>query len=278
VSDGAREAVRRPFDPERFEELVAARGLAWGHPFHYASETASTNDLALEAAREGGESGSVFLADHQTRGRGRRGKTWLAAPAQNLLFSILLCPRDSAPLVAALTLAVGLGVRDALAPSSRTALRVKWPNDVLAAERKVAGILCEGLFERQRLVAVVIGIGINVYGEPPPELASSSIGLEALAPPGVSLQREQILADVLASVEAHVTACLKGGFAALLSAFSAHDALAGERVEISGASPTVGTARGVDAEGRLLVETEDGIVVPVLSGTVRCLALPDRPR
>jgi BirA family biotin operon repressor/biotin-[acetyl-CoA-carboxylase] ligase len=278
VSGPAHDAVRRPFDPERFTVLASTRALTWGRPFHYTSTTGSTNDLALEAARSGAESGSVFLADYQMQGRGRRGKTWLAAPAQNLLFSILLRPPGSAPLVAALTLAVGLGVRDALAPSSRVPLSVKWPNDVLAGDRKLAGILCEGLFEGQRLAAVVIGIGINVYGgELPPELASSSTCLEALTTPGAArglLEREEILADVLASVEARVTTCLERGFGGVLSEFSAHDALAGQRVEVSGSSPIVGTARGIDSDGRLLVES-DGIIVPVLSGTVRRLGMPE---
>jgi BirA family biotin operon repressor/biotin-[acetyl-CoA-carboxylase] ligase len=265
-------AGRRPFDPERFESLARARSeraLGWGRPLHYARETGSTNDDALEAARAGAESGSVFLADYQTQGRGRRGKIWLAAPGQNLLFSIVLRPQSGSPLVSALTLAVGLGVRQALAARARSPLGVKWPNDVLAAERKLAGILCEGQFEGQRLVAVVIGIGINVHaGELPPELASSSVCLEALVPPGAPLEREAILCDVLASVEARATACLERGFADLLPEFAEHDALAGRRVEVSGASPVVGIARGVDAEGRLLVES-DGILVPVYSGTVR---------
>jgi BirA family transcriptional regulator, biotin operon repressor / biotin---[acetyl-CoA-carboxylase] ligase len=265
----------RPFDPERFAERSRGRGLRWGNPLSYASETGSTNDDALAAARAGAPSGSVFLTDHQTRGRGRRGKTWLGAPAQNLLFSILLRPSvlrpPGTPLVSALTLAVGLGVRQALAAPSRTALALKWPNDVLAGERKLAGILCEAQLDSHALVAVVIGVGINVHVSLlPPELASTSVCLEALAEPGTPLEREALLADVLASVDARVTPCLEHGFRDLLPEFGEHDALAGQRVEVSGASPFVGIARGVDAEGRLLVES-DGLVVPVYSGTVRRL-------
>jgi BirA family biotin operon repressor/biotin-[acetyl-CoA-carboxylase] ligase len=212
----------------------------------------------------------VFLTDHQTRGRGRRGKTWLGAPARNLLFSILLRPQGT-PLVSALTLAVGLGVRQALAAPSRTALAVKWPNDVLAGERKLAGILCEAQFDSHALIAVVIGVGINVHAsELPPELASTSVCLEALAEPGTPLEREALLADLLASIEGRVTLCLEHGFRGLLPEFSEHDALAGQRVEVSGTTPIVGIARGVDAEGRLLVES-DGLIVPVYSGTVRRL-------
>jgi BirA family transcriptional regulator, biotin operon repressor / biotin---[acetyl-CoA-carboxylase] ligase len=273
------------FDVARFHVLRHERGLGWGAPLVYAPETGSTNDDALAAARAGGASGSVFLADHQTQGRGRRGKTWVAAPGQHLLLSILLrdvqprkdagangaghAPGDAATGVGALTLAVGLGVREALAAQSASALGVKWPNDVLAGSRKLAGILCEGHFVGSRLEAVVIGIGINVLrASYPPELEGQVACLEALVASGAPLERERLLVEVLAAVEAHVATYLHDGFEALLDEFTRHDALAGERVVVSGAAPIVGIARGVDAGGRLLVES-DGLIVPVISGTVR---------
>lgn len=282
-------AAAQSFDVAHFSELRLRRGLGWGAPLLYSPETGSTNDDALAAARSHAASGSVFLADHQTRGRGRRGKTWVAAPGQHLLFSILL--RDVTPGqadgddgtgpalraanagVGALTLAVGLGVRDALAAPAGVPLGVplgmKWPNDVLAGARKLAGILCEGQFVGARLEAVVIGIGINVLAAAyPHELEGQVTCLEALAPSGTPLSREQLLVDVLAAVESRVATYLDNGFTPLLDEFTRHDALAGERVEISGASPLVGIARGVDAAGRLLVAS-DGLIVPVISGTVR---------
>lgn len=260
------------FDPERFEALRRARGLVWGSPLSYATETGSTNDDALAAARAGAESGSVFLADHQTHGRGRRGKSWVASPGRNLLFSILLRPPAGSALVSALTLAVGLGVRSALALVTRSVLAVKWPNDVLVGQRKLAGILCEGQFEGARLAALVIGVGINVHrAELPPDLADHGVCLEELVSQPAErapLEREAVLVDVLDAVAARVTACLAHGFASLLPEFGEHDALAGKQVELSGAAPVVGKARGVDVEGRLLLES-DGLIVPVYSGTVR---------
>lgn len=274
--------AERPFDVARFHALRQARRIGWGAPLVYAPETGSTNDDALAAARTGGASGSVFLADHQTQGRGRRGKTWVAAPGQHLLLSILLrdvqprrelgasqAPRDAATGVGALTLAVGLGVRDALAAQSASALGVKWPNDVLAGSRKLAGILCEGHFVGSRLEAVVIGIGINVlHASYPPELEGQVACLDALVASGAPPEREPLLVELLAAVEGRVGTYLHDGFEALLDEFTRHDALAGERVEVSGAAPIVGVARGVDAGGRLLVES-DGLIVPVISGTVR---------
>lgn len=283
------------FDVARFAALRAERGLGWGVPLIHTAETGSTNDDALAAARAGAASGSVFVADHQTRGRGRRGKTWVAAPGQHLLFSILVrdvqpraggamgagsALRDAAATgVGALTLAVGLGVREALAAHAGAPLegpwlplRLKWPNDVLAGTRKLAGILCEGLFVGNRLDAIVIGIGVNVFrASYPPELEGQVACLEALAASDIALERERLLVEVLAAVETQVHTYHDAGFGALLADFTRHDALAGERVEISGASPLVGLARGVDAEGRLLVES-DGLIIPVISGTVRVVA------
>jgi BirA family biotin operon repressor/biotin-[acetyl-CoA-carboxylase] ligase len=261
---------QRAFDPAQFHALRAARGGSFGAALHYQAETGSTNDDALAAARAGAPSGSVFLADHQTQGRGRRGKSWVAAPGHHLLFSILVRHGAAAPPPSALTLAVGLGVRAALAPASLARLGLKWPNDVLAEGRKLAGILCEGQFTGSSLSAVVIGIGINVLAAPyPPELASHVVCLEALAGDGARVPpREQLLVDVLAEVEARLDTCTSQGFAALFSDFAEHDALAGERVEVSGGAALAGIARGVDTEGRLLVES-DGLLVPVLSGTVR---------
>jgi biotin-(acetyl-CoA carboxylase) ligase len=86
----------------------------------------------------------------------------------------------------------------------------------------------------------------------------------------VALAREGVLVDVLAAVDERVSACLEGGFASLLNEFAEHDALAGQKVVVSGASPITGIARGVDSEGRLLVES-DGLLIPIVSGTVRAV-------
>lgn len=262
----------RPFDARRFSELRALRGLSFGEPLIYQAATGSTNDDALAAARTGAPSGSLFVADYQWKGRGRRGKGWSAASGESLLFSILVRPESAGP-INAVTLAVGLGVRAALSPYSPEPLSVKWPNDVLAGSRKLAGVLCEGQFHGTRLDVLVIGVGINVTEQAfPAELEGGAVSLAMLArgaaPRAPLLEREPLLVDVLAGIEARVTACLAGGLEELLSEFSERDALLGANVSVSGAAPVIGVARGIDAEGRLLLET-DGVVVPVSSGTVR---------
>lgn len=278
------------FDARRFTELCAARGLRWGAPLVHREATGSTNDDALAAARGGAPSGSLFVADHQSAGRGRRGKSWSAAPGGSLLFSVVVRP-EGAGAMNAVTLAVGLGVRAALQPYSREPLSVKWPNDVLAGSRKLAGVLCEGQLHGARLGVLVIGVGINVAQQPfPSGLEGSAASLASLAglaasdaasgdpaaAPEASGQapqlpeRELLLTEVLAAVEARALPCLAGRMGDLLAEFSLHDALFGARVGVSGATPLAGVARGIDAEGRLLLETE-GALMPVHAGTVRAL-------
>jgi BirA family transcriptional regulator, biotin operon repressor / biotin---[acetyl-CoA-carboxylase] ligase len=265
------------FDVECFLERRRSQGApSWGQPLTYGEETGSTNDDALAAARRGAPSGSVFLAEQQSAGRGRRGRRWLAQSGQSLLFSVLWRPTPEAlaatgaptpsAQTGALTLAVGLGVRAALAPHSEQPLSVKWPNDVLCARRKLAGILCESQLHGGRVDAIVIGIGINVAQQAfPAELRNDVTSLAEL---GGSPSREQLLLDLLTQVERRALVCEGTGLAALLDEFRAHDALRDRRVYVSGAREIAGIARGVDGEGHLLLET-DGLVMAVHSGTVR---------
>ncbi|MEO8181099.1 MAG: biotin--[acetyl-CoA-carboxylase] ligase [Deltaproteobacteria bacterium] len=263
------------FDVEQFLELRRSQAApTWGEPLTYGEQTGSTNDDALAAARQGAASGSVFLAEHQSAGRGRRGRRWLAESGQSLLFSVLLRPAAGASAAqavsaqtGALTLAVGLGVRAALAPYSEQPLSVKWPNDVLCGRRKLAGILCESQLQAGRVDAVVIGVGINVGQQAfPPELAHDVTSLEELSGSGHS--REQLLLAVLSEVERRATAGERTGLGDLLEEFRAHDALRDRKVYVSGAREITGIARGVDGAGQLLLET-DGIVITINSGTVR---------
>jgi len=270
------------FDVARFAELRRTAGApTWAEPLHYSAETGSTNDDALAAARQGAPSGSVFLTEHQTQGRGRRGRRWLAASGQSLLFSVLLrpsgIPHAAAPAgTGALTLAVGLGVRAALAGHSMPPLSVKWPNDVLSGRRKLAGILCESQLRGARVDAIVLGVGINVGRQAfPPELSGDVTCLEELA--GHTLAREPLLACVLTQIERRVADAERADWAELLEEFRQHDALRDQPVYVSGTREMSGVARGVDSEGRLLVET-DGVVVAVHSGTVRLASpAPVRP-
>ena len=255
------------FDADRFRALAAERGLRLGAPLVSLRVTESTNDLALEAARHGTPHGATFVAEEQTRGRGRRGRLWSSPPGQNLTFSTLLRPNLEPERASALTLAVGLALRDVVAARVTVQVGVKWPNDVVAQNRKVAGILVESQLVGGRVTALVVGIGLNVsMRELPPEIAELATSLALLG--ATDLEHEPLLCDVLGELDRRVHAHETAGLPALLDELRAHDALFGRRVRVEKA---VGVARGIDATGALLIEDEHGRIRPIVSGTVEVL-------
>lgn len=252
------------FDTARFERERSARGVTWGVPLVWNDETASTNDDALAAAKRGAPHGALFGAEAQTRGRGRRGSEWLSAPGAGLWFSLLLRPQLAPELAPALSLCAGLAVRDAVATRVAANVQVKWPNDVLAGGRKLAGILIESQLSGAQLSGVIIGIGINVAQSSFPEpIASIATSLSLLQATDTS--REALLADVLHGLEARLAELAQGGIAAVSAALRPHDALLGQQLRIESAT---GVGAGIDAAGQLLLQSPDGSVTPIVSGHV----------
>jgi BirA family biotin operon repressor/biotin-[acetyl-CoA-carboxylase] ligase len=255
------------FDATRFRAESNQRRPELGRPLMYQAVTGSTNDDALLAARSGAPHGSVFLADEQTAGRGRRGHTWLAAPGQSLLFSVLLRPKLELAQVSALTLAVGLALRDAVLPLISTVPEIKWPNDLLVNGKKLAGVLVESQLQGDRLQAVVVGVGLNVaIREFPGEIAATATSLALLG--AARLERETLLVELLDAIAARVTTYQNQGLSSLLNELNAVDALRGKRVRVEGTS---GIGRGLDEQGRLLIEDEQQALHAILSGTVELL-------
>jgi BirA family biotin operon repressor/biotin-[acetyl-CoA-carboxylase] ligase len=144
---------------------------------------------------------------------------------------------------------------------------VKWPNDVLAKGKKLAGILVESQIVEQRVAAIVVGIGLNVtMRELPDEIRELATSLALLG--ATRLEREELLADVLAALDQRVQTFVAAGVPGLLAELRAHDALKNQRVRFDGVT---GTARGIAEDGALLVETEAGAIQRVVSGAVEVL-------
>lgn len=258
---------RHGFDSARFEFEREARGLTLGRPLSWQNETQSTNDDALAAAKNGVPHGAVFGAETQTRGRGRRGSEWVSTPGAGLWFSLLLRPDLPAELAPGLALCAGLAVREAVAARVAANVAVKWPNDVLANGRKLAGILVESQISGAKLGSVVIGIGINVAQTAFPEpLSSIATSLALLS--ASTLDREGLLADVLIDLETSLERLTTRGMAAIAEALRPHDALLDRRLRVEGVE---GIGAGIDAAGRLLLRRRDGRVEPLLSGHVELL-------
>ena len=218
-----------------------------GRPRLHLRATTSTNDRARALAQGGAPHGTLVTADEQHAGRGRQGRTWSAPPRRALLLSLVL--RDPPAL---LPLAAALAVAETVGPEAQ----IKWPNDVLVADRKVAGILAEG---RPHEGWAVLGIGVNValrVDELPAELHATA-GTLGLTPADL----EPTLERLLAALER----ALALDDAALLEAYRGRDALRGQEVAWAGGR---GTAAGVDGAGRLVVELADGGRTALSAGEV----------
>jgi BirA family biotin operon repressor/biotin-[acetyl-CoA-carboxylase] ligase len=256
------------FDMALFERQCAARRLGLGRPVSWRNETESTNDDALAAAKSGAAHGALFGAETQTRGRGRRGSAWVSEPAAGLWFSLLLRPELSAEMAPGLSLCAGLAVRAAAATRVAAPVRVKWPNDVLAGGRKLAGILVESHVSGERITSVVVGIGVNVtqtaFPEPIADIATSLALLSA-----TDSSRESLLVDVLASFEAQLSLLQTLGLAGVAEALRPHDALLGRRLRVE---TLEGTGAGIDAAGRLLLRTDNGSIEALSAGHVEPLS------
>lgn len=232
-----------------------------GAPIHYFEETGSTNDDAKAGARAGAPSGSVWVAESQTAGRGRQGRSWVSPRGENLLFTVLYRISCPPPRVPVLSLVVGLAVRDAIGGDAQ----VKWPNDVQIRGKKVAGILVESSVLGAKVENLIVGIGINVLTrEFPTELAgiATSVARESDEAPS----RLALLRAVLANLDRDLELAAHRGLGPMQARLNAHDALAGKTVSGEGVD---GTAEGIDADGRLMIKRADGTIQRVVSGEVR---------
>jgi BirA family biotin operon repressor/biotin-[acetyl-CoA-carboxylase] ligase len=231
-----------------------------GHAVEFHAEIASTNDRSREALAEPGGEGLAVVADLQTAGRGRRGRTWISPAGANLLFSVAWRPAIAPRLAGLLGGSAALATRDACAALvPRAGLAIRWPNDVVdGVGRKVAGLLIESALEGGELTEAVVGIGINVNwlpAEMPPEIGGSATSLQVLL--GGPVDRVALLAGVLDALDAEVAA-LERGESSLPRQRSA-SWLDGREVEVdTGAATITGRVAGIADDGSLLLDAEVG--------------------
>lgn len=238
--------------------IAALGGTACRFDIDALASCDSSNSRLLARAESGAPSGTVLVADQQTAGRGRRGRTWHGSPGDSLTFSLLwrFPPESSAPT--ALSLTVGLALARAMTGLGAADVRLKWPNDLLCHGRKLGGILIE--LQPGALRTAIIGIGINLHlpHDLPQEVAATAISLAEGG--AVTPTRAIVLAACLQHLCAVLDDYAANGFAPLQNEWQAKHAWQGEQVVISGASESMqGICRGVDTEGGLLLETASGL-------------------
>ena len=246
-----------------------------GAPILFYDTVGSTNDVASSLASSGVHEGAVVIAETQTAGRGRRGRTWFSPPGAGLYVSVVLAPGRSSGsperATALLTLAAGVVLAEAVECVTGLAPDIKWPNDLLVNRRKLAGILAEGVASPPggRLQAVVLGYGINVGAAAyPPELAARVTSLDTEL--GRPIDRAALCAESLAALAARYHDLLAGRFDAILDAWRARSfGSLGARVEWDTPQGVrTGITEGIDDMGALLVRGGEGLQ-RIVAGEVR---------
>jgi BirA family biotin operon repressor/biotin-[acetyl-CoA-carboxylase] ligase len=221
-------------------------------PLRAYRSVASTQAVARAWADGGAPEGAVVLADHQTAGRGRRGRAWTVPAGAGLLFSVVLRPPIPVGRWPEIPLAAGCAVAEGLEAVAGCRVRLKWPNDVLVDGRKLAGILAEGTAGASPLV--VLGVGVNVSQDErdwPPELAGRARSLASLSPP---VAREDLLEELLARLEAWYGVLVDEGFDRVRAAWLERGLLGAQLALAGGPAAAVDLAPG----GQLAVQGEDG--------------------
>ncbi len=231
-------------------------GARLGRHASLLEECASTQEVVRAAAAGGAEEGLVAVAEHQSAGRGRLGRRWLAPPGQALLLSLLLRPRTPPERLAPLSLVAGIAVAESLPVPAG----VRWPNDVVVGGAKLGGILIELDLLPDRAPAAILGVGLNVNvpaaGLPVTDrLPATSLLVELGAP----VDRLGLLVTLLGRLGDAYDEFEARGFEALVERYEALDALRGHEVTLDlGAETATGIAAGVDAAGRLLLDGPAG--------------------
>jgi BirA family biotin operon repressor/biotin-[acetyl-CoA-carboxylase] ligase len=263
--------VRKPLDAAALRRGALRPGALW-REIKVVESTGSTNADLLARALRGEPEGAVLAAEEQRAGRGRMGRPWTAPPRAALTFSLLLKPAVPPARLGWLPLLTGVAVAAAVTTVTGVETRLKWPNDLLAADAKLAGILAEAAGD-----AVVVGIGLNVSTEPaefpsprPGALPATSLRTAGATAPS----REDILLAILEGFERWYRAWQQAGGdpdrSGLRPEYIRLSATIGRtiRAELPGGQALSGPAVGVDSDGRLLVLLSSGSEVAVAAGDV----------
>ena len=238
-----------------------------GKTVHFAKETDSTNLWIKRLAKEGAPEGTLALAEFQSAGRGRLGRSWEVPEGTSVMMSILLRPKFEPQYAPTLTLVMGMAVAKAVKKLGFD-VSIKWPNDVVVSHKKICGILTEMGVRDGKIDYAVIGVGINVnIREFPEEMAdkATSLYLES----GREFDRSQLPGLVMEAFEEYyekfAATCdlrgLKEEYESILANYN-------QPVRVLAKEPYEGVARGITDGGELLVEKTDGTIVAVSAGEV----------
>ncbi len=257
------------------EEIAARLNTAiMGRRLVCLDQTGSTNSDAFRLAEEGAPEGTVVMADAQSGGKGRRGRTWSSPAGVNLYCSVVLRPRVMPHEAPQLTFLSAVAVARSIGQVTGLQTEIKWPNDVLLGGSKVAGLLNEMSAETDGINFVILGIGVNLnmtLAQFPSDLRNPATSL--LVASGRPVARARFAATLLNELDRLYADFLTHGFGPVREKWRLHCNARGREVVVSDAGSEVvrGIFDGIDGDGALLLRRTDGRVERILSGDVRVL-------
>ncbi len=249
------------------DPLLSTRDL--GLTLHSLQTVDSTNTVAFKLAQDGAVHGEIVVAEEQTHGKGRRGRSWVSPPGKNLYFSVVLRPDLPPSRASELTLVAAVAVAETLREAGVKA-DIKWPNDVVVGGKKIAGILTELSADTERVHFVVVGVGVNLnceLNELPPELRETATSLKVAR--GQRVLRALFTAALWTKLEQWLDRHSTEGFGPVREMWRELSATLGQEVLVKSEAREVrGVAEDIDEQGALLIRKPDGVLERILAGDV----------
>jgi BirA family biotin operon repressor/biotin-[acetyl-CoA-carboxylase] ligase len=241
-----------------------------GKTIHHFHTLDSTNSKAYQLALDGAEEGEVVISESQEKGRGRLGRQWFSPPFLNLYLSVILRPKIPPHQASLITLMAAVATAEAIQKFSGLLPLIKWPNDILLRDRKIAGLLNEIHSEMDRIHFVILGIGVNLNLDK--RKFSKEFGAEATSlkiEMGQAISRKIFLQTLLQELEKWYTIFMKEGSAHILKAWRDRAHIKGRRVKVTSFGKALtGVAVDIDSDGALILETMGGERERVVAGDV----------
>ncbi len=233
---------------------------------HYFESVASTMDVAMKLGLEGSPEGTLVLAETQTKGKGRLGRSWLSPKYKGIYLSLILRPKIAPNFCPLLTLLAAVSVVEAIKTATNVACQIKWPNDILAGNKKMGGILTELKAEMDETSFVVIGIGLNANNDKR-SLISGATSLKEES--GQQVCRLALLQEMLRRIDENYHLFQAQGSAQILAKWRGFSMTLGRMVKVTcHHSHIEGEAIDIDADGGLLIRRDSGLIEKVMAGDI----------
>lgn len=260
-----------PLQIDQVREGAEKRRL--GKQIHYFVELESTNTYAFKRAQEGGAEGEIVVSEGQTHGKGRMGRHWVSPAYVNLYFSVILRPKFPPACAPQLTLMSAVALAETFQSFVPQTPEIKWPNDIMVGGKKLAGILAESSCESNKILFVIIGMGVNLNY--PHELMPEGIRKTAtstLILTQKEMDRSAFMRRLIHNLDQCYGELEDNGFAPLARRWESFFHLKGKKVRIEMGSPSGqpiwGRAVGIDEDGALLLVDDQGAMIRIVAGEV----------